>query len=332
MLNILTGQFLEEAIKFPPPRPQPLVSHFLYPEACTLITGQTGKGKSIITANIALALSSGSPVFGSLAVQRPARVYYLQCEGSMIEQMHRLHLMNTSILFDPTNLCWDADKSTHLNTLDKESVEQKLEQIRCAFPAPPDVVIIDPIYKIAGGDLAKADNALALIHFSDQLMARFHCCVILVHHVHREKYTAQGKQIKENDAFYGHSFLKNHVDFSYKFTQVDRSVDRSMLKLLKRREEHVLEEIDIWYHPENYTVTILPQQEPTTKREAVEAFLRTHTTTDFYAVKDATGVSAGFLRELQSDFIAKGILHVYPSPGKRSIWKPNLNGVSVQTP
>ena len=210
MSAFLTGEELRAAVvTLPPPAPF-LIDQFLAANCAMMLTGETGRGKSVIAGNMVLALSGASPLFSALSIPLARRVYYMQMEGSWAEQRRRLHFMQQAIPWNPHNLFWDAHRKTRLNLLDPHSATRKYDQIAAAFVHPPDLVVIDPIYK-AGGDLAKAEPALALVNFSDRLMESLGCSVLLVHHPHRDRVTVYGKKIEEDDFYYGHSFLPKTV-------------------------------------------------------------------------------------------------------------------------
>ena len=312
----MTGDALQQAIVHPPPLAQALVEDFLHANCCLMLTGETGKGKSVLAAQLALSLSSGTPLFSSLKILHSCRVYYMQLEGSFPEQLRRLHFMQKVIPVNATNLYWDADRQS--------APLSRYDRIAKAFPQPPHVVILDPIYKFTGGDLAKAEPSLAIVKFSDHLMSSLGCSVVMLHHPHREKLTVYGKPIEEDDFYYGHSFLKNHIEVSYVFKSMDNEGERGQLIRKKRREENTLQTIDLVYHPETYTCSMLPQMPIINKREHVLQFLmhRTGRTTSFAEVKAQVGLSTQFLRELQAEYESQGTLKVIREPGKRSIWVP----------
>lgn len=308
----MTGDALYQAITSPPPLSLALVEDFLHANCCLMLTGETGKGKSVLAAQLALSLSSGTPLFSSLTIPHPCRVYYMQLEGSFPEQLRRLHYMQRVLPVNAQNLYWDADRQT--------PPMSRYDRIAKAFTEPPQVVILDPIYKFTGGDLAKAEPALEVVKFSDRLMSRLGCSVVMLHHPHREKLTVYGKPIEEDDSYYGHSFLKNHIEVSYVFKPLDAEGERGQLLRRKRREENTLATIDLVYHPETYTCSMLPVLTADNKRDKVEEFLRKRSTTSFKEICQVVGIQKSFLRELQVEYIKKGWLEVVSSPGKPSLW------------
>ena len=324
----MTGDELRAIVLTPPPLPLPLIDRFLFERCVMMITGETGKGKSIISAQIGLSCSLPSPLFGQLAIATPRRVYFMQCEGSVEEQLRRLHFMQQAVGWNPDWLYWDARKADRLNVLSAASCKRKLDQIGNAFKeGVPDIVEIDPIYKVCGGDLAKAEPALALIDFCDELLARFKCAVVLIHHPHRDRQDQQGRKLIEDDSYYGHSFLKNHVEASYAFHQLPDGLT-SQLKLLKKREDNMLPLLTLCYHPETYTVSMAPLDAPQSLKAQVEAYLYqlalAKQTTTFKEIVSKVGISSQFLRDLQADYRQQGLVEFHAFTGKSTIWEPKL--------
>ena len=320
----MTGHELAAKVATPPPVLPALVENFLYERTTFMITGEAGKGKSVIASQLCLSLSSATPLFGALLIPKPRKVYYLQLEGSEYDFLSRLYYQQQTIPLNPHNLYWDRD--VKFNAADPQQRAAKIHQITTVF-GNPDLVIIDPIYKAVGGDLAKAEFALALIDFLEVIEERCKCSVLLFHHPHREKLDIRGKKIKETDAYYGHSFIRNHIETAFAFTQVSEDGQESELERTKLREERILPKLSLVYHPESYTCSMLPIDSTTTKRDLVLQYLyrclREGRPTSFSDVKLSCGpISTTHLRELQVELASKGWLKLAKRSGHRTVWLP----------
>jgi len=319
----MKGEDLRALISNPPPPPPFLIDQLLPENCCFMLTGETGKGKSVLAAQIAISLTSATPLFSTLSIPKPRSVYYIQFEGSFREQLERLHFMQSVVPIDTNLLEWDSNR--------RLTSEARYKRISTMFGVPPDLVVIDPIYKMTGGDIAKADEALKIVNFSDRLM-ELGCSVLLVHHPHRGKVTPFGREIEEDDAYYGHSFLKNHVEISYVFKQIGSSDDKGQLIRKKRREDNTLPVIQIIYHPETYTCSMTPISSNVSKRQLVIDFLKSVNGqgTSFKEVqKAADNIPPASLRRLQNELIKDGLLKITGNPGETSVWTPTFDrGVS----
>lgn len=322
MSHFLTGEELLQAIQSPPPPAQPLITDFLYADSVCLLTGAAGKGKTVLAVQLAASLSSATACFGSLEISRPHSVYYLQLEGSRNETLMRLHYLHTSIPINGTHFYFDFDKQFRVTHA--ELVQRKLALMRERLATTHlDLLILDPIYKLTG-DLAKAENALAVITFSDLVAELFHCSILLIHHPHRERHDLKGKLIQESNPYYGHSFLYNHVDSSFLMTNPEK--DRVLLTRDKVREENTRRQLSLIYHPESYSLSMAPEPARHTKTAAVEQFLDAckgrNITTTFAEIQERCQVSGAFLRCLQDTFLKSKRVEFRKSPGKSTIWIP----------
>ena len=330
----MTGQELRQAINNPPPIREFLVEDFLPERTVIIITGETGKGKSVIATQLALSLTSATSLFGKLVIPKPRKVYYIAMEGDREDHLERIRFMEQVAPLNTDNLFWDQDY--FFNTKDIQQVRTKLNKIKTIWQEGPDLVIIDPIYKAVSEDLSKAESAKALIMFSDLLRSSFKCCVGYIHHLHREKYNFKGDRIDETHAYYGHSYLMNHTGLSYIFKPIDELGEKSQLIRKKSNSQKELEVINLVYHPETFTCSMVSLEEVTkgtTKTERVESFLRNLATmnemTDFYEVKEACHVSDSFLRGLQARYVKEHKLIVQQGTNERHIWIPTKQLLST---
>ena len=323
----MTGDTLRAALATPSPPTVPLITDFLFERSIFLITGEAGKGKSVITTQIGMSLTAAPTVFDSLRIPKPRTVYYMQMEGHLDEQLDRMRFMQQAIPFEPSRFYLDGGKHTRLNAMSPASVQQKLTQIKEAMPQPPALIVIDPIYKAVADDLAKGKPALDLINFCDLAYEAFQCSIGLVHHPHREKYDVKGQRIEETDAYYGHSYLRNYVDLSYTFRQIGDGAESELVRK-KYREARSLAYLRFAYHPETYTVSMLPIASERSKTEEIDRYLRhisrNGKTTTFAEVKQSIGVSDRLLRTRQQFYVNRHELELLKSPGKPTVWVPKL--------
>ena len=331
----MTGDDLRRAILTPPDPPHPLIQDFLFYPSVFLLTGEPGKGKTVIASQLACCLTSQTPLFGTLTIHQPCAVFYCQLEGSLSEQLEHLRLMETVCPIATDRLYWYDGGTRPLNVQDATSWQPVVRQMEAFFASQPPtvhrVVTLDPIYKALVTDLAKAEAALALIHFSDLLLHQLRASVLLIHHPHRERHDARGKPIKEEDAYYGHSFLRNHVDTAYVFRALDAEGETGELVSTKLRGQHSLKRLILQYHPETYTCSMEPVPSEESKEMAIRSYLevvaRNGKQTDFYQVKAICQASPRTVRAVQAKLVAEHLLSVHPMTGKRWIWVPKVPGV-----
>lgn len=252
MSKIRTGQDLADDFRNLKITRTPIIEEFLYERDILMVSADAGAGKSIFAQNIMGALSfSPSKNFLGCKVMRSVKVLYIQLEGDYEETIERMRYMQDGgMIIDPNNICIMEEKA--LNVQDEPSVNGFFLRLNeCGFI--PEVVIVDPIYKLAHDDPSKGQVALAIIRFSDALYNKFNCANILIHHNLKASYDITGTKIDKDDAFYGHSFIKNHVRTSYamKITGDDTRV----LERKKGRGSDTKKTIKMNYEPETNLLT-----------------------------------------------------------------------------
>lgn len=228
---------------------KPIIEEFLYERDILMIPAQAGAGKSIIATQIAISLSSGVPLFGILNIPTPKRVLYLQLEGDYEESIERMRHMRTRIPVNTDNLCWFECKM--LDTMNQLTMDHFFKVIKSSGFIP-EVVIVDPLYKLCPHDLATGEAAITVVKFSDRLYEEYNCTNVLIHHNHREKYTTTGHKMKEDNSYYGHSFIQNHIRTSYELTN-NAHRSEPLLSRKKGRGSDTAKTIRLSYDPVSMT-------------------------------------------------------------------------------
>src|SRR3990167_914442 len=88
----LTGNDINEVLKQKIIH-EPIAEGLLYKGATLMLSSPPGLGKSSISIQAALQLSIGQPLFSSMYVPCPVRVWYIQMERDIREALERLQLM-----------------------------------------------------------------------------------------------------------------------------------------------------------------------------------------------------------------------------------------------
>ena len=322
-MPIRTGDALRVDLETLEVSHQPLVEGLLYQGHITFIAGEPGGGKSIVATQAALALSSGTPVFGSLAVAAPKRVYYLQLEGSYPDTIDRMRRMRTKVPINVANLAWDF--RTGLDLLKEEDATSLLDHV--TGWGAPDLLIVDPLYQAVFGELSAELPTKALLKFLDRFRSVFpHCAVLLIHHTRKPSYD-KGQRVKEDDPFYGSQWLKAYVDSSYILTTgTGRYTDHVFLRNKKDRYSVAVKELLLHYDPETDTVTTdAPFEEQSPYERVVKhlaACKAAGATTDFFETADVTKTSFRHLRRIMLTLLQKGLMRADKRKGHKKIWEP----------
>jgi len=165
------------------PKPSPaLIEPGLLPASGILFVGGEPKvGKSLLVANLALALASGSSRAG-FQVPESRRVLICQFELPISQFAARLSPMRKPIgSAADSNLLIDTEAAGHLLSAPR-GLDHFLAAIRSA---KADVVVLDPLYSTHDQDENDTRAMAALCQTLLRLRDASHAALIVVHHVRK---------------------------------------------------------------------------------------------------------------------------------------------------
>lgn len=298
---------------------KPIVEEFIYERDIILMSADSGVGKSTIVAQMAMSLSSGTPLFGALNT-RKVKVYVIQVEGDYEESIERIRFMSKVLPFDADYLCWDENRM--LDVSNKDGINMAIDRIKSKMEKP-DVIFIDPIYKLSTKDISTGEGALMIVNFSDRLYDYFGSTNFLVHHNTKDDFTiVDGKAQKKKDSYYGHSFIKNHVRTSYSLTQND-SKDQPTLTRKKGRGSDTLHKIELIYNPVTMTCELAREDKNFDALARINRFLDSKKimgkTTNFNETMESCFVSQAQLRRLKHN--VENRLEITKDKFGKELWK-----------
>lgn len=165
------GEILAQNI----PQPKELIGEGVLNVGNKLVLyGKPKTLKSAALKRLMLNLADGTDWLGFHTVK--ARTLYVQLELTEYEVQSRLRLMEPTKGAEERCKIWTTgylklDTPGGMEELDKEIEES------C-----PELVIIDPIYKVLSGDMLKAVTVMPLLDHLDLLLAKYPIGIVLAHH------------------------------------------------------------------------------------------------------------------------------------------------------
>src|SRR5215468_6411172 len=171
------AQLLEQQSPAPPPS---LVEPGLLPAQGILFVGGEPKvGKSLLVANLALALAAGEDRLG-FSIPAPRRVLFCQFELPLMSFASRLQLMRTSLgAAADRRLLIDTRAAGHLLT-----APQGLGHfLSAAQAAAAEVVVLDPLYSAHDQDENDTRAMAALCQALLRLRDASRAALVVIHHV-----------------------------------------------------------------------------------------------------------------------------------------------------
>lgn len=184
------------------------------------IYGEDKAGKSFLAMQLARCIGSGLPFLG--IETEAARVLYLQFE--LGEQILQGRMKSTG--YEYPNVYVGTSFSLKVDRKDgREQVIRAMDDIE------PQVLILDPLYKILEGDENDARDVLQAIDFLDSLINIYNCSLVIMHH--------PGKDISKGGR--GSSVLSGWHDTVVEFRKLKQIVEAGEprhLKLTPRLMRH----------------------------------------------------------------------------------------------
>ena len=148
-----------------------------------LIAGQQKRGKSILAANLALAISQGKS-FAGFEIPTSKRTTLLSAEGGADENGKRINLMCKKF-------GEDFDESTIKICRDTRILFNKDDQLKSLLEilkeTSPNVVIIDPLSKFHQYDENSSQEMSELMRRIRYMMDELNCATIITHHLGKDE-------------------------------------------------------------------------------------------------------------------------------------------------
>jgi len=260
---------LEEILARTPNHPNSLVgSGILYEKTKMVMYGRYKALKSMLGLDLAFALASGHDWVGFHTQPTGARVFYLQLE--IPYGLLRKRLAKTWKEREPHQQLMDHENlrfwTQHFLKIDQSAgmhlLNHYVEQHK------PDVLIIDPLYKVLTGNLLAQVDVQRVLDNIDILIARHGLSVVIVAHT-RKGMTDMGEW--GSDDLIGSSILSAWADTIIKVER--RGNDRLAVKFdVARHAEQELEQREVKFDRETLEFvveeTVKPASDDTEKEQA----------------------------------------------------------------
>jgi RecA-family ATPase len=296
-----------------------LVNELLIQGGCTFIVADPKAGKTTVALQMALALTSGTPVFGALPVPAPVGVYYFAFETSW----HRFGLkggnMSKAIPYN-ADLLWFDPKCNGVDATAIPDQDGIIKRVLERSKGEAKLIVIDPAYKMAPGGLGKDEVAGKFCAFLGRLNQETGATVLVLHHSHRPKWQ-DGKIVKERNPSFGSQWLIAHPDL---MLHLEKLEDESGVKLrvTEDREEVCRSEMILRY--DNDTGTNYLEATDESLFERLLAWLTRQPKGDEFSTKQiakALGCSVPSIKRFMGDQAVLSVVTFERKSGKVTLWK-----------
>jgi len=175
-----------------------LIEGLLWENQNVVLLAREKVGKSILSLQMACALSCGEALFGEYEIPEPMQVLYVQTESTRHETIQRLRAMThkDGVSWNPKNFHLLHTPSLSLDK--KGGVEWLVNGIQDAG-IKPKVIFIDPLYMCMEGSLSDDLAARSASKNIRILNEHFGCSNMITHHEHRPVRNKEGHYMSEGD-------------------------------------------------------------------------------------------------------------------------------------
>lgn len=305
--NYLHGQSLLNAINTVSVVREPLIEGLLYKKSAQMIFAPDGVGKSVISLQMAMqATIDDGKVFGEFHVPKGVRTLYLQTERSIDENLERLKFMQMKTKWNADNLIIDTSLQG-LNIQQEKHFTTALINISESISFTTggvDLIVIDPIYPLVGGDLTSNEDVSPITNLSRMLQNLYHCSILLIHHTNRGSYDKEEKKRVGRDMF-GSAFLSAHCTGVYALN-VNEDESGSMLECKKSSQKNLEKKVNLVFDPESFLSYYSDSQKLSKKERANHFIMQCKASKKTFTYDDLEKVTSfcpsklrGYLKEIE---------------------------------
>jgi AAA domain len=193
-----------------PPAPW-LVERLITEGAVTAIAGEPKTGKSWGACEIAMAVATGTPVWGKFRVPRARKVAYFFAEDMGQSIRNRLRALAASRSMDSLLAVEGLYVQPRGRNLDiTREADLAVIVASCRRLGKIDLLILDPLRDVHSGKEDKSDDMAQVMRHVRVLAQLLGCAVIFVHHM--GKSTADSSKRRQGQKMRGSSAVHGSVD------------------------------------------------------------------------------------------------------------------------
>lgn len=222
-------QYLGNFLAWDAPKLVPIISDgIMYEGSKVILYGKYKTMKSMIAMRFALSVAEGTDWLGFGTNGGGKTVMYLQLEIPPPLLQRRFQAMNASpsnkvIVWTESNISIDTDEGMN-------RVEQAIEDFG------PDVLILDPIYKVMSGNLVENSQVKTFIDRIDKLMDDFSpLSVMLVSHTRKGAY----EEAWGSDDLIGGVFFSAWADSVIKLERIGHKRLKAHFEVIRHAEDEI---------------------------------------------------------------------------------------------
>jgi len=220
---------------------RPLIQDFLFEEDSVLLVAPPKLGKSILTQQVACALSSGQDFLDTFEVPEPKVVWYFATEGKDHDLQNRFLRMSHGVDCNPNNLVLFCSAGFRFNT--KKAMDELKRLIDVHRKNLPSLIIVDALYRAVKGSLKNDDVINEFNHTLGEVKDHCHAASWVVHHMKKQtRSQVDGSYFERSDEeTYGSAFIQAAVDHTYWLDKCKKDKRDIILKCDTQRSGNIID-------------------------------------------------------------------------------------------
>jgi len=197
---------LEQLLRWKPPAHKDVIADgILYADTAMVLYGEAGSFKSMMAIHLAFCMVDGIPWLGHQTSKCKVLLGQSEIPQAMFQKRVQKYVSNHHSYSN--NLYFFHDPGLKLDRT--YGFGRLLSVIKLV---QPDVLILDPLYKLVSGHIEDSHDVLALLDNMDVLKHTYHCSIIIIHHEGKSLYNQEGVIDRGAQAMMGSSYLMNWPD------------------------------------------------------------------------------------------------------------------------
>jgi len=224
---------LQQLIDWQPPIISSVISQGIFPVQGRLILyGQWKTWKSMTAMHTAFTIASGKPWFGFHTIPHSVLLFQLE----VAKPLFRIRVMKYAKGNDcyPTNL-WFL--SHPYLKLDRGYGFSEMERVLSIFR--PQVLIVDPVYKVLSGDISSSHDVQILLDNLDIWIDKYGLSIMLITHTRKPVFTSTGIEDRGEEELMGSSYFPNWADSIIGFRKTGPDDITMFFTSLRHAEEEI---------------------------------------------------------------------------------------------
>jgi len=201
-----------------------IIEDVLFENDYIMLVAPPKMGKTILSIQMACALSSGTPFLNTFQVPKPQMVWYFATEGKDEDIKDRFTRISKLTPLNPDNIVLICSSSFRFNTHDGKSyldylfkhLENKL----------PKVIFVDALYRAIKGSLKDDKDVNEFHYIMGSFAEKCDAATVLVHHLARPMKLQDGRVADQTgEDAYGSRFLIASVDHCFSLERFKKDMD-----------------------------------------------------------------------------------------------------------